>query len=203
MSDRPIHRLAATALALLLAAGPAAAAPVLLSEDFDAENGGATALNYTDFRRFDVARGSVDLVAHGDFGLSCAGGTGSCVDLDGSTEAAGTLGTTLFFLSGELYVLTFDVSGNQRGGAPDTLRYGVDQSASETVTLAADDPFRTVSLTFEGPGVLGTSVFFEAEGGDNLGPILDNVTVAFVPLPASAGLLLAGLAALWGARRRT
>jgi hypothetical protein len=50
----------------------------------------------------------------------------------------------------------------------------------------------------------GVSIFFDAAGGDNVGPMLDNVTLTAVPLPAAAWLLLSGLvgfAAL--GRRRT
>jgi PEP-CTERM motif len=46
------------------------------------------------------------------------------------------------------------------------------------------------------------SIFFAALGGDNIGPILDNVSLTAVPLPAAAWLLLSGLAGLGFVGRR-
>jgi PEP-CTERM motif len=103
----------------IVAAGPAQAQ---LSENFDGQNGGATALNYTSFTQFGVigvptpVAGAVDLIKSGDYGINCAGGSGSCVDLDGSKDIAGTLVSGLYsFNPGDLITLSFDLSGNQRG----------------------------------------------------------------------------------------
>ncbi len=46
------------------------------------------------------------------------------------------------------------------------------------------------------------SVFFEALGDDNVGPLLDDVTLTAVPLPAAAWLLLSGLAGFAALGRR-
>jgi len=43
---------------------------------------------------------------------------------------------------------------------------------------------------------------FEAAGGDNIGPLLDNVSLTAVPLPAAAWLLLSGLVGFAALGRR-
>src|SRR5690349_11263550 len=86
------HLLLLGVAALFAAPGQAT---TVFSDNFDAENGGATALNYTGFTNFDV-EGQVDLVKTGDFGIVCAGGSGSCVDLDG-TSGPGRLLTSSSF----------------------------------------------------------------------------------------------------------
>ena len=125
----------AVALASLLVA-TTAQAQVLLSDSFTGLNGGNSQLNYTAFPNWTVLAGTVDLIKSGDFGITCAGGTGSCVDMDGSRSAAGTIGTqTFFFGAGETFTLSFDLSGNQRGGAQDSFsvrfNFGTSVSMSE------------------------------------------------------------------------
>jgi len=46
------------------------------------------------------------------------------------------------------------------------------------------------------------SIFFETGGGDNVGPILDDVSLTAVPLPAAAWLLLSGLVGFGALGRR-
>ncbi len=212
MTSLFLSRLRALALGAVVAAvvSPAAASSIFL-ETFDAENGGASQLNYTGFGQFTVDRGTVDIIANGGFALRCAGGAGSCVDLDGSTGAAGRLVSTPFDLVlGLFYDLSFDISGNQRGGASDTLSFGLTggQLAAESVTLAPFAPFETIVRRFAATASGPFSIFFDHAGRDNVGIILDNVSVASVdiapvPLPATLPLLLAafGAVGLVGRRR--
>lgn len=105
-------------LAGALTALPASAA-VVYSNNFDAENGGNSALNYNGFSGLSVTDGTVDLVKSGDFGITCKGGSGSCVDLDGSTNNAGlTSSASYAFAAGDLVTLQLDWSGNQRNVPP-------------------------------------------------------------------------------------
>ena len=71
-----------------LAAGRVDAA-VIFSDNFDGENGGVGALNYTGFANFSVSNGLVDLIGNGFFDF--LPGNGLYVDLDGSTSDAGVL----------------------------------------------------------------------------------------------------------------
>src|SRR4051812_8233061 len=106
----------------LVAVAPAQAATVL-SDNFDAEAGGATVTNYAGFANFDLQDGTVDLLRQpNQFGLTCFGGNGSsCVDLDGSTNNGGIMVTksAYAFNAGDVVQLSFQVSGSQRVTAED------------------------------------------------------------------------------------
>ena len=196
----------------LTVCGSSAHAATLFSENFDAENGGISQLNYSSFSQFSVSDGTVDLIANGDFGISCVGGTGVCVDLDGSTGNAGRMTSSSFVLAAvQDITLSFSISGNQRGGSSDLVTFGFLFGATEFTdsrTLAPSDPFAAVTFTLSGASAGSYSIFFENSGGDNLGAILDNVavttddSVSVVPLPAAAPFLLAGLGAIGFAARR-
>jgi hypothetical protein len=97
-------------------------------------------------------------------------------------------------------VLSFDLSGNQRGGASDTVQVffgdALTPTLLDTITLEPSAPFTTYSYNVTGPG----HIIFNHEGGDNLGLILDNVRLATqaaaVPEPGTLALIGGGLAAL-------
>lgn len=146
----------AAALALAVAL-PVQAAPVLL-DSFDAEVGDTSMPNYTGFGNFVVSGGTVDIIKSGAFGITCLGGSGSCVDLDGSTGHGGTLTTasTYAFAAGSRVSLLIQISGNQRGGAADEFSYGFNTS---TPTL-----FKNVILT----GSLGAMPFNVGDLGPEL-----------------------------------
>ncbi|NNM77224.1 PEPxxWA-CTERM sorting domain-containing protein [Sphingomonas sp. ID1715] len=220
------------AVGLMLIGSAPAYATTVFSDNFDAENGGATALNYSGFANFNV-NGQVDLVKSGDFGIVCAGGSGSCVDLDG-TSGPGTLltSTSFSFNAGDMVRFTFDISGNQRGGASDPFKagfsfgdsvtminYGYNFSGTDVIAFAnvtttgvttstqidATDPFSTKSIFFTA-GNAGTLRFtLGTDSGDNVGPVVDNLRLdvnAAVPEPASWALMIAGFGLAGAALRR-
>jgi PEP-CTERM motif len=219
-----------------------AMAQTVFSDTFDAENGGATALNYGtqvgSFTNFNVtgADASVDLLASGDFGINCAGGTGSCVDLDGSTNAAAGLQSinSFAFSAGDFIRLSYDLSGNQRSGADDwfsgftfaaatsLVNFGYDYFGSTVnagnffttgisvqsvgLGLLNEAPFQTRSIFFTA-GNAGTLKFnIGAFGNDNVGPILDNVSLSIapgaVPEPATWMMMILGFGLIGSAMRR-
>lgn len=221
---------------LLTAAAVAIAAPasagVVYSNNFDAENGGNTALNYNGFNGLDITGGTVDLVRSGDFGIACAGGSGSCVDLDGSTGDAGLTSSTDFgFNGGDLVELDFSYSGNQRGGAADAFRaaflfnqftsgtYGYRISGTTLFTSAfsgtgptgfdifgigATNGFTDFTIFFTADNAGTTNFFFQDAGNDNIGVILDNVSlsVTAVPEPSTWAMLILGFGVVGAAARR-
>lgn len=224
-----IRGLGARAAAMLLlacgTAGSAHAATVVFSDNFDSIPGNAT---NTAPSGWTAVSGSVDSVLEANgWGLTCNGTSGGCVDLDGSTGAAGTLvsSTTLNLLAGTTYLVEAYVSGNQLGDSylgevrgPDALDFGFWSGGSpvagawtSTSSIAASQDFTLVSRLFTPSSNTSASVFFRARdiagpvfSGDNVGPILDDVKVSAVPLPAAGWLMLSGLAAFgaFGRRRR-
>lgn len=104
-----------------LAASAAFIAPanatVVLFDTFDGEAGGNSALDYNAFANFDVEGGTVDVVKSGEFAITCFGGSGSCVDLDGSTNNGATLITrnAYTFHAGNTITLEMQLSGSQVG----------------------------------------------------------------------------------------
>jgi hypothetical protein len=204
---------AATALAAALLAAPAQAG-IIFSDNFDADSN-LTELNFNSLLNWTVSGGTIDYVRSGGYGISCFGGTGGCLDMDGSTLDAGRITTrqVFDFDDGVEYFFDLMLSGNQRGGASDTVTFGlinVDTNAEFTLSagpLAPSAPFASFSVSLLGQDFTGNWRFFiEGAGGDNVGAILDNVVLrdnrtANVPEPAT--LLLSGLALLAaGAARR-
>jgi len=217
--------LAAVAAAAI--AAPASAA-VVYSNNFDAENGGASVLNYNGFSGLTVTGGTVDLVKSGDFGISCPGGPGACVDLDGSTGNAGLVSSASYaFNAGDRVALSFLFSGNQRGGADDGFRVSFNFTGLESGTYGYESAFYGNASfgSFNAPIInvitgqippnrpagdltfyfvadtAGEATFeFEDYGNDNVGIVIDSVSLDIgpnpngaVPEPATWAILTLGL----------
>jgi PEP-CTERM motif len=210
-----------------------AQASVVFTDNFNAENGGNTALNYTSFANFASSGGGfVDLVKTGDFGIACAGGSGACVDLDGSPGPGQLTSIASFsFNAGDTIRLSYSLSGNQRVGGPDqwysgfsfgsstTLNgYGFNYFGSDiTVGNFVTTSINTSTATVLGNGFTTKSLFFTAgnagslkffigtNSADNIGPILDNVSLdigAAVPEPATWAMMILGFGVIGMSLRR-
>jgi hypothetical protein len=197
--------------ALLVLGFSAGHASALTIPYFDGFNGiSSTKLNKAP-HGWKAIDGTVDSIKSGDYGITCFGGSGGCVDLDGSTDEAGYLVTkgTVKLVAGQTYELSAYLSGNQRGAAPDNVIFGFFNKndlvlASTTVdAIASGSPFTLYSLFFTPSTNVTAKLFFDdVLGNDNQGPILDDVRLTAVPLPAAAWLMLSGLAALGAVARR-
>jgi MYXO-CTERM domain-containing protein len=209
-------RLARTvALTTAVFASAHAQSAVLLQDNFDSDSP-SSVLNFNALVNWTVDNGTIDYIRSGGFGIGCVGGSGGCLDMDGSTGNAGRIvsRSTFGFGAGLTYTLSAMISGNQRGGASDTVTFGL----LDATTLAVVDSLTTSALA---PGAAfamfsdsytGLSgsyrLFFEGVGGDNIGAILDNVVFSDSSSGASVSepgtLALAGLALLaaGGLRRR-
>lgn len=196
-------RTAAVAATALLLSAPGAATVFL--DDFDSENGGGSALNYTGFAGWTVG-GNVDLVRSGDFGIACAG---LCVDLDGS-GGPGAIRTrrSFDFMPGDFVSIAFDVGGSQRSLAVDNffLRLLFDGFASINIGnsigtgglsgltvpvpsffipptftvnrgIAGDRSFETWSYGFTALQAGSLRFEFGTTSADAVGPLLDTVRI--------------------------
>lgn len=193
-------RLARAFASLLLGCAAAHAnADTLFSDTFEAD---VALLNQTTFvGGWTVANGSVDIVNN-------FFGPGKIVDLDGSTGNAGEFTRLLSLSGGVTYTASFALAGSQRGSATEIVDVSFG-TASDTFTLGASDPFGIRSLLFT-PGASGIfGLTFANRGGDNIGSLLDNVSVTFngtavpaIPEPETYALMLGGLAMLGAVARR-
>jgi hypothetical protein len=85
-------------------------------------------LSFNSLISWTVGDGTVDHIRSGGFGINCVGGsTGGCLGMDGSTSNAGRIiGRQLFmFDSGVQYFIDLALSGNRRGGAVDSVIFGL------------------------------------------------------------------------------
>jgi len=182
----------ATATAVVFAA-PASAAVTVFSDNFDSYS--PLALNWTPplASGWTVSSGTVDLIGIGG-PHDILPGNGNYIDLDGSTADSGVFANSVNLTGGVTYTLSFDLAGSQRGSTETAnVNFG---TATASFTLNSSDPLTAHSLNFT-PSASGIYSFsYENLGGDNIGLLLDNVSVSAVPEPETYAMLLAGLGML-------
>ena len=184
------------------------AAPVF-SDNFDND---ALGLNqHTFLGGWSVIGGSVDLIGEPSF-FDLLPGHGRYVDLDGSTNTGGRLDKAISLAGHTKYNLSFDLAGSQRGDSNTVeVIFGTNE---QSFTLSSADPFKRYTLSFTTNDAADYQINFhnvdEIVGvntvhGDNMGALLDNVTVsvATVPEPETYLMMLTGLGIMgFSARRR-
>lgn len=213
-----------SALAIMATISMSANAVLLFEDNFDQDviDAGGTVLNFNDLNNWTVDSGTIDLISDPNrFGIGCAGGTGGCVDIDGSTSNAGRLVSREVFsiTIGTFYNFYIGHSGNQRGGADDNfLVQFLDATTLDVVAgtgfsdIASDQGFVGGGTGYDPQTTFLARLAIEGLGNDNVGAIIDNVRlctdgdcapdVVSVPEPSTFGLAFLGLIGLGMARRR-
>jgi hypothetical protein len=176
----------------------------IINENF---SGLTPTLNATNVGAFTVIGGSVDVVGAGLFGnLIVAPESGNVLDLDGSTEAAGTITSANFTLTPGTYQLSFDLIGSQRGVMTSTT-VTLGSLYDNTFALASDDVTNgIVSQIFTVDSTTVESLIFASNTPGDIGALLDNVdlkstSTSAVSEPDALSLIVLGLACLMIARR--
>jgi len=181
--------------------GFAGAAPIF-SDNFDSENGGIGALNYSGFANWSVlGGGTVDLIGNGYYDLQP--GHGLYVDLDGSTYRAGIMFSRNITVPVEgNYVLSFQLAGNHRNSTTEAVTAMVFFGGlMETLFIPSTQDFTTYTRTLHlYPG--DVNLLFSDVSSDNVGALLDNIEIAPVPEPGTIVLLAGGLLGLVGYGRK-
>jgi hypothetical protein len=184
----------------------ASQAAVVFSDDF---NSTAQGLNQAVFANWTVTQGSVDVIGDNGPYAFLPFGNGNYVDLNGSTGQPGQLTTNMTFDAGT-YVVSFDLAGSQGGvGSIDPtskttqIAFAIG-GTTQSLTLAPFSDLTTYSFTFttSAPGRLS---FTDLSGGNNnIGNLLDNVSVSAVPEPSTWAMMILGFFGLgfMGYRRK-
>ncbi len=200
---------------LALAASAALASPAFaqVDESFDNEGNDNSVLNWPGNANLTVPAGTVDLVRSGEFDITCSGGSGSCIDLDGSTGNGGGVQTAGYtFSAGQLVTLSGLISGNQRNTGSDNFLFAFlfsspvsgsnftgsspggtgnfgtfSSSLLQNVqgTVGAGAAFGAYSISFRAltGGTVAGRISSFGTGTDNQGPILDNFSLSIAAVP--------------------
>lgn len=180
-----------------IAASASAHASLLFADNFNAET---RALNAS-LTNWTVSNGSIDVIGTGYFNFYPE--KGNFLDLDGSTRNAGKITThTAFSLNpGITYLLSFDLGSSKYG---DTNSVNVSLgNFSEIFTLAPNAGWQQFTRSFTVLSGMSSNLSFDHAGGDNMGLMLDNVSVTAVPEAETYALMLAGLGLIgFSVRRR-
>jgi hypothetical protein len=188
-------------LVALLSSVASANAAVLLSDNFDGENGGVPTLNYSGFANFNVSNsgtgGAVDLIGNGFFDFYP--GNGLYVDICGSSAACGVLTTKTTFAAGN-YTITLNLGGNARTGNSDTTTVSFGTNTTSFMLSPTQQATEVWNVSLSGPGQL--SIGDTGLDGPHIGNILFSVEVdsvgatvtSSVPEPSTWAMMILGFA---------
>jgi hypothetical protein len=181
--------------AVSFAGATAANAGIVFQDNFNATT--TQGLNQTTFANWNVVSGSVDVIGDGGPYAYFPVGHGNYVDLNGSSGQPGAITTKASFAAGT-YSVSFDLAGSQGGAGnidPSSHTTKIEFSiggVTQELTLDPTAPFTTYTFLFTTTGE-GALTFRDLAGGNNnVGNILDNVTVSAVPEPSTWAMMILG-----------
>ena len=176
------------------AIGATASAGVLFTDGFERA---AVGFNSTP-DGWQLTHGSVDVVGPGLYADLCAG-SGTCVDLDGSSGVAGTIGRQFDLRAGVHYVARFDLAGNRRQSGSESGEVTFGTSSMRYLLDATQTSYVNYMLSFQPIASGPAALTFSAVGDDFGGAILDNIVIEQLTVAAPAPGGLFGMAMAGGA----
>jgi len=204
-------KLTKIALIIALSMGPTLTQAAVFSDNFNSYN---TVLDWNPQNGWyyglvgtETTHGDVDVIGSIPSPYyDLVPGNGNYIDLDGSAGGqVVALNHAISLIGGQTYTLSFDLAGNHRDNNEDfvTAHFG---DAFATFGIHSDWTFGNHALNFT-PDSDGLYSFGFVDSNtfknNNVGALLDNVSVTAVPEPETYALLLGGLALIgFSARRR-
>lgn len=203
-----IRAIIAAVFATGLSPGAATGATVtVLFDNFNAYAQGTPRVN-PGLAPWTITAGSIDVIGAPAYASWCGVGQGNCLDMNGSSKTSGRIERVVSGLTvGQTYELTFDFGNNrnsQKANVAEVLGFGFGATSYALNIFAQSGMAASQVYSFVATST-AQALFFRDAGTtptDNGGPLLDNVRLSTIPLPAGLALLLGALGGLAALRRR-
>jgi hypothetical protein len=151
----------------------------LLTDNFNSDSLG---LSLTQLSKWNVTRGTVDVIGAGG-PYDIIPGNGRYLDLDGNSNGAGKLESKekFSFNSGDSITLNFSLSGSSRGDK-NSVTLSLGNAFNEVFTLDSSAPLTKYTRTFIATSAINNvNLVFDHAGNDNVGLLLDEVQIIKTP----------------------
>lgn len=148
---------------------------------------------------------TIDVVQPGFFITDCNAGSDRCLDMTGTAGASGAISGTWAGVANAWYVVSFWLSGSQRNlgfnSLEDTVRLTLNGDALE-YTMIWNWPWHQFFQHVQADAAGNVAITFAGIGDDNVGLVLDDISIREQPTPEAGTFLLAGAALIVVALRK-